>query len=132
MSHDENSDVLRLHSHRLLDDAGTPRMTHAMERAICQPRERPKRPGDLPAPLSLPDAWARLHTQEPPLAQAVAQTVIHKLTVRDAAPALGVCFKTVATRKGAGVAQIAVWTGLPTHEVVRQLPILAQLHSTVR
>ncbi len=124
MSHDDTPDVLRLHSHRLVDDAGMPRMTHAMERAICQPRERTKRPGDLPAPLCLTDAWVRLHALEPHLAAALTQTVIHKLTVRDAAPALGVGSATVARRKGAGLAALSIWTGLPVLEVARQIEAL--------
>lgn len=110
---DDNAEPLKLHSHRDIDDAGVPRMTRRMEAYICRPHERVERCGDLPAPLSFADAWARLHAEEPPLAAAVEQTVIHRLTVRDAALALGCGSATAARRKGAGLAALSIWTGLP-------------------
>jgi len=87
------------------------------------------RPGDPPAPLSLAKAWARLCAEDRRLAAAVAATVIQGQTVREAAPALGVCFKTVATRKSAGIADLAIWTGMQPDMVKGQLQIFALLHS---
>jgi len=126
---DDNAEPLRLHTRRTLDDAGVPAMTRAMEAHLCQPHERIERPGDLPAPLGLPAAWARLQAQEPPLARAVAATVMQGLSPRKAAPSLGFCFKTVATDRAAGMAQLQVWTGLPSDEVARQLRDLDSLHA---
>ena len=123
MSNDVAQSILKLHSHRDLADDGAPRMTGAMEAYLCQPHERVTRPGDLPAPLALPAAWARLQAQEPRLARTVAATVMRGLSPRKAAPGLGLCFKTVSTDKGAGMAQLVVWTGLPSYEVARQLRV---------
>jgi hypothetical protein len=120
----DHAEPLKLHSHRDLDDDGAPRMTRAMERYIARPQARVTRPGDLPAPLSFADAWARLHAEEPPLAAAVEQTVIHRLTVRAAAPVLGCCSATAARRKGAGLAALSIWTGLPVLAVARQIETL--------
>jgi len=120
----DHAQPLRLHSHHALADDGAPRMTQAMEAYICQPHDRVKRPGDLPAPLSFADAWARLHAEEPPLAAAVEQTVIHRLTVRDAAPVLGCGSATAARRKGAGLAALSIWTGLPVLAVACQVETL--------
>lgn len=92
---------------------GAPRMDERMEAYIAEPHERVARRGDLPAPLALSAAWAKLQVEEPRLAAAVAATAVQGLTVREAAPGLGVCFKTVATRANAGVAQLAIWTALP-------------------
>ena len=103
---------------------GAPRMSEAMERYLAEPHERIERCGDLPAPLSFADAWARLHAEEPPLAAAVEQTVIHRLTVRDAAPVLGCGSATAARRKGAGLAALSIWTGLPVVDVARQVETL--------
>jgi len=103
---------------------GAPRMSEAMERYLAEPHERIERRGDLPAPLSFADAWARLHAEEPPLAAAVEQTVIHRLTVRDAAPVLGCGFATAARRKGAGLAALSIWTGLPVLAVACQVETL--------
>jgi len=114
MSRFEAKDVTRLHSHDVGPD-GTPRMT---ERALSY-LDTPRSPS--PRPLSFADAWARLRAEEPPLAAAVAQTIIHKLTVRDAAPVLGVSFKTVARHKRDGIAALVVWTGLPSPVVARQI-----------
>jgi len=125
----DHAEPLKLHTHRDLDDTGTPRMTGAMEAYICRPHERVTRPGDLPAPLSVAGAWARLQAQEPRLARTVAATVMQGLSPRKAAPGLGLCFKTVSTDKGAGVAQLEVWTGLPSYEVARQLRALDALHA---
>jgi len=126
---DAATGILKLHSRRELARDGAPRMTRAMEAYIAQPHERVKRPGDLPAPLALPAAWARLQAQEPRLARTVAATVMQGLSPRKAAPGLGLCFKTVSTDKGAGMAQLKVWTGLPSYEVARQLCALALLHA---
>jgi len=121
----DHAEPLKLHSHHDLDAAGAPRMTGAMEAYICQPHERiGERRGDVPAPLSFADAWARLHAEEPPLAAAVTQTVIHRLTVRDAALALGCGSATAARRKGAGLAALSIWTGLPVLTVARQVETL--------
>jgi len=120
----DNAEPLKLHSRRDLDDTGAPRMTGAMECYICRPHERVTRPGDLPAPVSFAEAWARLHAEEPPLAAAVEQTVIHRLTVRDAAPVLGCGSATAARRKGAGLAALSIWTGLPVLVVARQVETL--------
>ncbi len=79
MSNDVAQSILKLHSHRDLADDGAPRMTGAMEAYLCQPHERVTRPGDLPAPLALPAAWARLQAQEPRLARTVAATVMRGL-----------------------------------------------------
>jgi len=87
------------------------------------------RPGDPPALLSLTDAWARLRTEDRRLAAAVAATVIQGQTVREAAPALDISFKTVATRKSAGIADLAIWTGMQPDMVESQLQTFALLHS---
>ncbi len=121
--HDDN-EPLRLHSRHDLAHDGTPAMTKAMEGYIAGAHERVRRPGDMPAPLSFADAWARLHEEEPPLAAAVEQTVIHRLTVRDAAPVLGCGSATAARRRGAGLAALSVWTGLPVLDVARQIEML--------
>jgi len=120
----DDAEPLKLHSHRDLADDGAPRMTNAMERYISRPQARVKRPGDLAAPLSFVDAWARLHAEEPPLAHAVTVTVIHKLPVRDAAPVLGCSFATAARRRGAGLAALSIWTGFPVVDVARQVALL--------
>ncbi len=125
----DHAEPLKLHSHHDLDAAGAPRMTGAMEAYLCQPHERVTRPGDLPAPLALPAAWARLQAQEPRLARTLAATVMRGRSPRKAAPGLGLCFKTVSTDMGAGMAQLEVWTGLPSSEVARQLCALALLHA---
>jgi len=124
VSNDAAHNILKLHSHHDLDAAGAPRMTNAMEVYICQPHEHSERRGNLPAPLSFADAWARLHAEEPPLAAAVEQTVIHRLTVRAAAPVLGCGSATAARRKGAGLAALSIWTGLPVLAVARQVETL--------
>jgi len=121
---DAANGILKLHSHRDLDDAGVPRMTRAMEVYICQPHDHVKRPGDLPAPLSVAGAWAKLYAEEPPLAAAVERTVIDGLTVRDAAPLLGCGSATAARRKGAGLAALSIWTGLPVLAVACQVETL--------
>jgi len=90
----DKAEPLKLHSDHDLDGAGSPRMTRAMEVYICQPHDRVKRPGDLPAPLSVAGAWAKLQAQEPRLARTVAATVMQGLSPRKAAGGLGVCFKT--------------------------------------
>jgi hypothetical protein len=114
MSRLEAEDNTRLHSHDLGAD-GAPRMTERVLSYLDTPRS------PSPRPLSFADAWARLRAEEPPLAAAVAQTIIHKLTVRDAAPVLGVSFKTVARHKRDGIAALVVWTGLPAPVVARQV-----------
>jgi len=78
-------------------------------------------PGDLPASLSLVDAWARLCAEDRRLAAAVAVTVIHKRSVDDAAPLLGVSPSTANRRKLAGLAQLTIWTGLDGLVVTRQV-----------
>jgi len=113
----------------LVDSDGAPRMGERMLNYLVEPHERVTRPGDLPAPLALPAAWARLQAQEPRLARTVAATVMQGLSPRKAAPGLGLCFKTVSTDKGAGMAQLEVWTGLPSYEVARQLCALDALHA---
>lgn len=120
----DHAEPLKLHSHRALDDAGTPRMTEAMARCIARSPEPQPRRGDPPTPLSFADAWARLRNEEPPLAAAVTQTVIHRLTVRDAGPVLGCGSATAARRKGAGLAALSIWTGLPVVAVARQIATL--------
>lgn len=113
MSRFEAEDITRLHSHDLGPD-GAPRMTERVLTYLDTPRS------PSPRPLSFADAWARLRAEEPPLAAAVEHTIIHKLTVRDAAPALGVSFATVARHKREGLAALVVWTGLGACAVVRQ------------
>ncbi len=44
----------------LIGSDGAPRMGERMEAYIAQPHERVNRPGDLPAPLSLPAAWEQV------------------------------------------------------------------------
>ncbi len=116
--------LLKLHSHCHLAEDGCPAMTNAMERYLAEPHERVERRGDLPAPLSFAEAWAKLHAEEPPLAAAVERTVIDGLTVRDAAPVLGCGSATAARRKGAGLAALSIWTGLPVLAVARQVETL--------
>jgi len=120
----DNAEPLKLHSHHDLAADGAPRMTASMERYISRPQARVTRPGDLPAPVSFAEAWARLRAEEPPLAAAVEQTVIHRLTVRDAAPLLGCGSATAARRKGAGLAALSIWTGLPVLAVACQVETL--------
>lgn len=103
---------------------GAPRMGEGLENYLAEPHERVERPGDLPAPLSFADAWTKLHAEEPPLAAAVTQTVIHRLTVRDAGPVLGCGSATAARRRGAGLAALSIWTGLPVLDVARQVETL--------
>jgi len=104
-------------------------LSEAFVASLDRSQLRVVRPGDPPALLSLTDAWARLRTEDRRLAAAVAATVIQGQTVREAAPALGVCFKTVATRKSAGIADLAIWTGMQPDMVKGQLQIFALLHS---
>ncbi len=113
MSRFEAEDITRLHSHDLGPD-GAPRMTERVLSYLDTPRSPSL------SPLSFADAWARLRAEEPPLAAAVAH-IVHKLTVRDAAPVLGVSFKTVARHRQAGLAALVVWMGLPDEVVARQV-----------
>ena len=119
----EHPDILKLHSGRALGDDGAPAMTYRFERYIT--RQGPARTGTPSVPLTVPEAWGRLRVDYPPLAAAVQATVIHKLTVRAAAPVLGCSFKTVALRKNSGLAQLVVWTNLPEHDVARQVAKIA-------
>jgi len=120
----DNAEPVKLHSHRDLADDGTPRMTHAMEHYLAEPHERVERRGQIAPPLPFADAWAKLHAEEPPLAAAVTQTVIYRLTVRDAASLLGCGSATAARRKGAGLAALSIWTGLPIVDVARHFESL--------
>ncbi len=120
----DNAEPLKLHSRRTLDEAGAPAMTPAMEAHITRPPSPQRRRSDPATPLSFAEAWARLHAEEPPLAAAVEQTVIYRLTVRDAAPVLGCGSATAARRKGAGLAALSIWTGLPVLDVARQVETL--------
>ncbi len=104
-------------------------LSDAFTRHLDKPQLRVVRPGDPPALLSFEEAWARLRAEQPRLAAVVAATVIQGQTVREAAPALGVCFKTVATRKSAGIADLAIWTGMQPDMVESQLQTFALLHS---
>ncbi len=104
-------------------------LSEAFVASLDRTRLRVVRPGDPPALLSLTDAWARLRTEQSRLAAAVAATVIQGQTVREAAPALGVSFKTVATRKSAGIADLAIWTGMQPAMVESQLQTFVLLHS---
>ncbi len=120
----DHTEPLRLHSRHDLAHDGTPAMTPAMAAHIARPLSPHRRRGDPPAPLSFADAWAKLHREEPPLAAAVTQTVIHRLTVRAAAPVLGCGSATAARRKGAGLAALSIWTGLPVGDVACQVKTL--------
>ena len=125
MSHtNDHAEPLRLHSRRALDDAGVPAITRSMEAHITRPPSPQRRRGDPPTLLPFADAWTKLHAEEPPLAAAVEQTVIHRLTVRDAAPVLGCGSATAARRRGAGLAALSIWTGLPVLDVARQVETL--------
>ncbi len=75
------------------------------------------RRGDLG--LTLPEAWARLHAEYPPLAACVTRCCVERRpqTLRAAAAALGVSHRTVRERKLAGVAQLVVWSGLSQRQV---------------
>ncbi len=103
---------------------GAPRMSAALENYVAEPHERVERRGDMPTPLSFAAAWVKLHAEEPPLAAAVERTVIDGLTVRDAAPVLGCGSATAARRKGAGLAALSIWTGLPVGDVACQVKTL--------
>lgn len=121
--------VTRLHSRHHLADDGTPAMTPRFEQFIDRRRvatagDAPDRPPVLP-PVSFAEAWARLRAEEPHRAAAVVATVIHRLTVRDAAPVLNCSSATVARRRGEGLAALIVWTGLPDEVVARQVCELA-------
>jgi len=87
-------------------------LSEAFVASLDRSRLHVVRPGDPPALLSLTDAWARLRTEDRRLAAAVAITVIHKRSVDDAAPLLGVSPSTTNRRKRAGIAQLMIWTGL--------------------
>jgi len=119
----KHPDIMKLHSGRALGDDGAPAMTFRFERYITQPG--PVRTGTPAVPLTVPEAWGRLRVDYPRLAAAVQATVVHKLTVRAAAPVLGCSFKTVALHRNAGVAQLVVWTNLPEHAVARQVARIA-------
>ncbi len=123
--------IARLHSRHHLADDGTPAMTPRFEQFIDGRRVAPVQAGDalggpptLP-PLSFAEAWARLRAEEPHRAAAVVTTVIHKLTVRDAAPVLNCSSATVSRRKGEGLAALAVWTAQDVAIVARQVCELA-------
>ncbi len=121
--------VTRLHSRHHLADDGTPAMTPRFEqfidgRRVATAGDAPDRPPTLP-PLSIAEAWARLRAEEPHRAAAVVTTVIHKLTVRDAAPVLNCSSATVSRRKGEGLAALAVWTAQDVAIVARQVCELA-------
>ncbi len=87
------------------------------------PRGRPPvldpgpRRGDLG--LTLPEAWARLQAEYPPLAACVTRCCVEprRQPLRAAAAALGVSHRTVRERKLAGVAQLVVWSGLSQRRV---------------
>ncbi len=121
--------VTRLHSCHHLADDGAPQMTPRFEQFIDRRRvatagDAPDRLPTLP-PLSFAEAWARLRAEEPHRAAAVVTTVIHKLTVRDAAPVLNCSSATVSRRKGEGLAALAVWTAQDVAIVARQVCELA-------
>jgi len=75
------------------------------------------RRGDLG--LTLPEAWARLQAEYPPLAACVTCCCVGRRpqTLRAAAAALGVSHRTVRERKLTGVAQLVVWSGLSQRQV---------------
>jgi len=75
------------------------------------------RRGDLG--LTLPEAWARLQAEYPPLAACVTRCCVGRRPqpLRAAAAALGVSHRTVRERKLAGVAQLVVWSGLSQRQV---------------
>ncbi len=121
--------ITHLHSRHHLADDGTPAMTHRFEHLLDRQRvaiggDAPDRPPVLP-PVSFAEAWARLRAEEPHRAAAVVTTVIHKLTVRDAAPVLNCSSATVSRRKGEGLAALAVWTAQDVAIVARQVCELA-------
>ncbi len=121
--------ITHLHSRHHLADDGAPAMTHRFEHLLNRQRvatggDAPDRPPVLP-PVSFAEAWARLRAEEPHRAAAVVATVIHRLTVRDAAPVLNCSSATVARRRGEGLAALIVWTGLPDEVVARQVCELA-------
>ncbi len=96
-------------------------LSEAFTRHLDKPHLRVVRPGDPPVPLSFEDAWARLRTEQPPLAAAVEATVIGKRSTDEAAPLLGVSPSTANRRKLAGLAQLTIWTGLDERGVSRQV-----------
>ncbi len=87
-------------------------LSEAFTRHLDKPHLRVVRPGDLPAPLSFEEAWARLRAEDPPLAAAIDVTVIGRRSADDAAPLLGISPSTANRRKLAGIAQLTIWTGL--------------------
>jgi hypothetical protein len=87
-------------------------LSEAFVASLDRSHLRVVRPGDPPALLSLAEAWTRLCAEDRRLAAAVAATVIHKRSVDDAAPLLGVSPSTANRRKRAGIAQLTIWTGL--------------------
>jgi len=121
MSSLEAADVVRLHT-RAIGPGGTPAMTHRFLNHLDRRTEgEGVRLGTPAVPLTVPEAWGRLRVDCPRLAAAVQATVVHKLTVRAAAPVLGCSFKMVALRKNSGLAQLVVWTNLPAYDVARQV-----------
>jgi len=96
-------------------------LSEAFVASLDRSQLRVVRPGDPPTLLSLAEAWARLRTEDRRLAAAVAVTVIHKRSVDDAAPLLGVSPSTANRRKRAGLAQLTIWTGLDERVVTCQV-----------
>ncbi len=96
-------------------------LSDAFTRYLDKPQLHVVRPGDPPVPLSFADAWARLRAEDRRLAAAVAATVIHKRSVDDAAPLLGISPSTANRRKRAGIAQLMIWTGLDERVVTCQV-----------
>ncbi len=125
MSLVDDRGITRLHT-RAIGPGGTPAMTHRFLNHLDRRTEgEGVRPGTPAVPLTIPEAWGRLRVDHPPLAAAVQATVVHKLTVRAAAPVLGCSFKMVALRKNSGLAQLVVWTNLPEHDVARHVGKMA-------
>jgi len=96
-------------------------LSEAFVASLDRSQLRVVRPGDPSTLLSLADAWARLRVEEPLLAAAVEATVIHKRSVDEAAPLLGVSPSTTNRRKRAGLAQLIIWTGLDRVVVTRHV-----------
>jgi len=96
-------------------------LSEAFVASLDRSRLHVVRRGDPPTLLSLADAWARLCAEDRRLATAVAATVIHKRSVDEAAPLLGVSPSTANRRKRAGLAQLMIWTGLDERVVTCQV-----------
>ncbi len=115
MTRTSPDDYIVLHSQRLADD-GTPILLDRFVRYL-DGAPGATRPGTPPVPLTIDEARVRLAQDYPALAEAVTLCYVDRLTAREAARTLTVTENVVYSRKRTGLAQLAIWCGVPVEYV---------------